>query len=193
MYFTPGERFSYSSTGFMHMQSAIEARTGEPLEVTLRRLVFVPLGMRSSSFEWQESFAANLALPHENGTRLVKHRPPAASASYSLQTTAGDYGRFIAAVPRGAAIHLEAAPAETEDDVAWGLGWGLEPSRGTFFQWGKMDGVRAFAMGSVAAQTGVALFTNGNTGLRLMGDVAGLVLPGAHPAIAWLACVTEEG
>ncbi|MDB5856566.1 MAG: hypothetical protein JWQ76_255 [Ramlibacter sp.] len=214
MYFTPGERFSYSSTGFMHMQSAIEARTGEPLEVTLRRLVFVPLGMRSSSFEWQESFAANLALPHENGTRLVKHRPPAASASYSLQTTAGDYGRFIAAVlhgawlrqatwrewlvpvahvPRGAAIHLEAAPAETEDDVAWGLGWGLEPSRGTFFQWGKMDGVRAFAMGSVAAQTGVALFTNGNTGLRLMGDVAGLVLPGAHPAIDWLACVTEEG
>jgi hypothetical protein len=46
-------------------------------------------------------------------------------------------------------------------------------------------------MGNVAAQAGLALFTNGNTGLRLMEDVAGLVLPGDHPAIRWLACVTE--
>jgi hypothetical protein len=94
-------------------------------------------------------------------------------------------------VPRGAAVHLDAEPAETEDDVAWGLGWGVEPSRGTFFQWGKMDGVRAFAMGSVAAQSGLALFTNANTGLRLMADVAALALSGTHPAIGWLACVTE--
>ena len=213
MYFAPGARFSYSSTGFMHLQKAVEARTGEPLELTLRRLVFVPLGMRNSSFEWQEGFATNLASPHQGGARLAKHKPPAASASYSLQTTAGDYGRFVGAVlqgawlrratwrewfqpvahvPRGAAIQLGAEPAATEDDVAWGLGWGLEVSRGTFFQWGKMDGVRAFTLGSVAAQTGLALFTNGNTGLRLMADVAGLVLPGAHPAIGWLACVTES-
>jgi CubicO group peptidase (beta-lactamase class C family) len=212
MYFPPGARFSYSSTGFMHMQAAIEARTGEVLELTLRRLVFVPLGMRSSSFQWQDRFARHVASPHENGERLDKHRPLAASASYSLQTTAGDYGRFIAAVlqgawlrqatwrewfkpvvhvPRGVAVHLDAEPAETEDDVAWGLGWGVEPSRGTFFQWGKMDGVRAFAMGSVAAQAGLALFTNANTGLRLMADVAALALPGTHPAIGWLACVTE--
>jgi len=213
MYFAPGTRYSYSSLGFMYMQKAIEARTGEPMELTLRRLVFVPLGMRNSSFEWQEAFAANLAIPHQGGERLAKHKPPAASASYSLQTTAGDYGRFIAAVlqgawlrqatwrewfrpvvhvPRGAAVDLDETPAPTEDDVAWGLGWGVEASGGSFFQWGKMDGVRAFALGNVAEQAGLALFTNGNTGLRLMDDVAGLVLPGEHPAIPWLAaCVTE--
>ena len=98
----------------------------------------------------------------------------------------------VAHVPIGAAIHLEPEPAATEKDVAWGLGWGVEISRGTFFQWGKTDGVRAFAMGSVAEQAGLALFTNGNTGLRLLEDLTGLVLPGAHPAIVWLACVTEE-
>jgi CubicO group peptidase (beta-lactamase class C family) len=212
MYFTPGTRYSYSSLGFMAMQKAIEARTGEPLELTMRRLVFVPLGMRQSSFEWQESFAAVVASPHQQGERLNKHKPPAASASYSLQTTAGDYGRFLAAVlqgawlrqatwrewfkpvlhvPRGAAVDLEEQPGPTEEDVAWGLGWGVETSTGSFFQWGKMDGVRAFALGNVAEQAGLALFTNGNTGLRLMEDVAGLVLPGKHPAIAWLGCVTE--
>ncbi|MCG2592322.1 beta-lactamase family protein [Ramlibacter sp. XY19] len=212
LYFTPGTRYSYSSLGFMHMQKAIEARTGEPLELTLRRLVFVPLGMRQSSFEWQDAFAGRFASPHQGGARLSKHKPAAASASYSLQTTAGDYGRFVAAVlqgawlkqstwrewfkpvvpvPRGAAVDLEEAPSPTEDDLAWGLGWGLEAG-GSFFQWGKMDGVRAFALGNVAQQAGLALFTNGNTGLRLMDDVAGLVLPGAHPACGWLAaCVTE--
>jgi CubicO group peptidase (beta-lactamase class C family) len=212
MYFEPGARYSYSSLGFMHMQAAIEARTGEPLELTMRRLVFVPLGMRNSSFEWQDAFAADVASPHQEGQRLAKHKPPAASASYSLETTAGDYGRFIAAVlqgawlrqatwrewlkpvahvPRGAAIHLDAEPALLEDDVAWGLGWGLELGAGSFFQWGKMDGVRAFALGNVAEQAGLALFTNGNTGLRLMEDLTGLVLPGEHPAISWLGCVTE--
>ena len=215
MYFPPGSRYSYSSLGFMHMQAALEARTGEPLEVTLRRLVFVPLGMRQSSFEWQEAFAANLARPHENGVPRAKHKPPRASASYSLQTTAGDYGRFIAAVlqgswlrqatwrewlvpvacvPQGAAIDLEPEAGPTEEGIAWGLGWGVETGQGSFFQWGKMDGVRAFAMGAVAGQAGLALFTNGNTGLRLMADVVGLVLPGPHPAIDWLAgCVTEQG
>ena len=212
MYFAPGARYSYSSLGFMAMQKAIEARTGEPLELTMRRLVFVPLGMRHSSLQWQEAYAANVARPHQQGEPLAKHQPRAASASYSLQTTAGDYGRFMAAVlqgswlrqatwrewfkpvvhvPLGAAVDLEETPTATEDDVAWGLGWGLEVSRGSFFQWGKMDGVRAFALGGVAEQSALVLFTNGNTGLRLMDDVAGLVLPGEHPAIAWLGCVTE--
>jgi hypothetical protein len=98
----------------------------------------------------------------------------------------------VVQVPRGAAVDLEEPPGPIEDDVAWGLGWGLEAGGANFFQWGKMDGVRAFALGSVAQQAGLALFTNGNTGLRLMEDVAGLVLPGEHPACGWLAaCVTE--
>jgi CubicO group peptidase (beta-lactamase class C family) len=213
MYFQPGARFSYSSIGFTYLQAALEARTGEPLEATMQRLVFAPLSMRSSSFEWRERFGHNAASPHEESRRMDKHHPPAANASYSLQTTAGDYGAFVSAVlqgdrlrestwqqwfacavnvPKGAAVHLESTPAETEPHVGWGLGWGLEPGLGTFFQWGKMDGVRAFVMGSPALRTGVVLCTNSNRGLRLMKDVTRHVLPPEyHPAIAWLACVTE--
>jgi CubicO group peptidase (beta-lactamase class C family) len=64
MFFKPGTRFSYSSVGYMYLQLAIEAKTGEPLETTLRRLVFEPLGMHSSSLEWREAFAVNEAIPH---------------------------------------------------------------------------------------------------------------------------------
>ncbi len=208
MHFRPGARFSYSSVGFSLLQSAVEARTGEGLEATLRRLVFEPLGMNSSSLEWQSQFLNNMASPHEAQERLEMHRPSAASASWSLQTTASDYGAFVAAVlrgdrlkastwekwlsatvmvPKGAVVHLDGEPSATEADVGWGLGWGIEPSQRTFFQWGKMPGVRAFVMGSLARQAGVVLLTNSNKGLRLMDDLTRDVLPGEHAAIRWLA------
>jgi len=212
VHFPPGSRFSYSSTGFAYLQLAMEARAGEPLEAIMRRLVFVPLGMTSSSFEWQERFRDNFASPHEEAKRLDKHIPSVASASYSLQTTAGDYAAFVSAVlkgerlkesthrqwltatvsvPKDAAVDLGDTPTGTRPDVGWGLGWGVEPELGTFFQWGKMDGIRAFVMGSMVEQTGVVLLTNSNTGLRLMKDVTRDIVPGHHPAIDWLACVTE--
>jgi len=100
----PGRRFSYSSVGYAYLQRAIEAVTGEPLEATVRRRVLEPLGMRDSSLIWQRRFEANHAVPHEGGVPLDKHRPPVASASYSLQTTAGDYARFVAATIAGTGL-----------------------------------------------------------------------------------------
>ena len=213
MHFPPGAWFSYSSLGFSLLQSAVEAKTGEGLEATLHRLVFQPLGMDSSSLEWQDRFLSNVASPHEVEERLEVHRPPMANASYSLQTTAPDYGAFIAAVlrgerlkistweewltasvmvPKGEIVHLNGKPSATEPDVGWGLGWGVEPGRSTFFQWGKVSGARAFAMGSREEETGVVLLTNSNRGLRLMDDIAHEVLPGEHAAIRWLADNVNE-
>jgi CubicO group peptidase (beta-lactamase class C family) len=208
MYFRPGERFSYSSIGFTHLQSALEARTGEPLEATLRRLVFEPLGMRSSSLVWHDRFAANVATPHDAGQPLDKHRPLAANASWSLQTTAADYAAFATAVlraerlspatwkqwvtpnvmvPLGAIVDLDSVAKPTGRDIGWGLGWGVERKAGTLFQWGKVSGVRAFAMLNPGRQVALVLLTNSNTGLRLMEGLTRDLLPGEHPAVRWLA------
>lgn len=213
IYFDPGERYSYSSIGFIYLQRALEAVTNEPLESTMRRLVFEPLNMSLSSLVWHDRFENNMAISHENGERLGKHRPLQANASYSLQTTAFDYGRFVAAVikgarlkpdthcewlrpamntPKNSALQLEKASAELDMEIAWGLGWGLELEHGTFFQWGKMNGIRTFVMGSPRHNSGAVLLTNGNTGLRLANSVAESILPGKHPSVRWLkACVTE--
>lgn len=51
--------------------------------------------------------------------------------------------------------HEIKVPTETEKDI----GWGLELSRGTFFQWGKIPGVRAFVMESRPEQSGLVLLT----------------------------------
>jgi len=213
-YFPPGERFSYSSVGFGYLQSALESLTGEPLEASLQRLVFAPLDMRSSSLEWQPRFAGNFANPHEHAERIEKHYPPQVHASYSLQTTAQDYARFVQAVlrgerlrapthrqwltpvsrvPQGTVLSLESTPPQAPDSgVGWGLGWGIEREHGTFFQWGKMPGIRAFVMGCPAEQSALVLLTNSNRGLRLMHDAVQGVLPGEHAAVRWLQdCVSE--
>src|SRR5688572_10077740 len=54
--FAPGERFSYSGEGMLFLQRVLEKITGEKFDAFMRRTVFEPLGMTSSSYEWQERF-----------------------------------------------------------------------------------------------------------------------------------------
>jgi CubicO group peptidase (beta-lactamase class C family) len=206
-YFTPGARFSYGSSAFTWLQRAMETVTGQPLEELAGRRVFEPFGMRRSSLQWQHRFESNHARGHEtDGQPLPKRRPSGASASWSLVTTSSDYARFLGAVLQ--ARHLSPAmharwfapavrataciddvsnssPVE-EDDVAWGLGWGLEPSQACFFHWGHNPGFRAFVMGKLATGDAVVWFANSARGLRLARRILPLVLPGQHRSVEWL-------
>jgi CubicO group peptidase (beta-lactamase class C family) len=57
IYFTPGERFSYSGEGYVYLQRAVEHITGKPLSEYMSEAVFTPLGM-SSSYVWRPAFDA---------------------------------------------------------------------------------------------------------------------------------------
>ena len=207
--FPAGERFSYSGEGFVYLQKCVEHVTRQPLDAVMRRLVLDPLGMTRSDYVWREGFAPNHASPHdEELRRQPKSQPSAANAASSLHTTVTDFAAFLAAVlsggllqpatadlwlspdvyvPLGAvgSLETEANPA-TNPHVAWGLGWGLEPGAGTFFQWGANDGFRAFTMGSVRARTAVVALTNGDAGLRLAARTCAATFAGERPALTWL-------
>ena len=209
-YFAPGERFSYSGEGFVWLQRVVEAIAREPIDVVLHRLVFKPLAMRRSSYVWQSAFDANYADPHDAMLAAdLKKKPSIANTAASLQTTAGDYAKFLQAVLSGARLRTETARLwlapqialrrrcveclvpdipENDTQIAWGLGWGLEPGSGTFFQWGDNDHGRfkAFAMGSTQDRTAVVVFTNGFNGMSIMPELIGTTLPGAHPTFDWL-------
>jgi hypothetical protein len=71
--------------------------------------------------------------------------------------------------------------------VAWGLGWGLEPDRGSFFHWGDNSGFKAFVVGSLTDRSAVVVLTNGDNGMAIMPDVINRLMPGDHPAFKWLS------
>ncbi len=214
-YFAPGERFSYGSSAFGWLQRAIEELSASSLETLAQTRVFEALGMGDSSLEWQQRFESNYAQGQEmDGQFVSKRRTAKAAASWSLLTTATDYARFVQAVLRGHGLsskmharwftpvvparvgvddvlNLEAAK---DKEVAWGLGWGLEPSQGTFFHWGHNPGFRAFVMGNLSTQDAVVWFANSARGLRLARHVLPEILPGPHGSLDWLQIArTLEG
>ncbi len=143
-YFQPGDRFSYSGEGFLYLQRAVEAITGEKLHSLATRLVLQPFGMTRSGYVWDWQFEPNRAYPHDAfGRPALGGKPGEGNAAWSLQTTAADYGRFLLAVLDGSRLQSATAQAwlspgitirhkgiqniteMTEGNVSTGVGWGL--------------------------------------------------------------------
>ena len=153
--FVPGERFSYSGEGFRLLQRALEHATGERLDTLVRRIALDPLGMTASSYVWLPEYDALKASGHDlAGEATGRRRASSPNAAASLETTAADYARFVAALlepgttdqGRGLRADLRRSivmPATPVDPrcvicvgrgpetvvsspwLAWGLGWGL--------------------------------------------------------------------
>jgi CubicO group peptidase (beta-lactamase class C family) len=207
-YFTPGERFSYGSSAFGWLQRALQTIGACSLETLARERVFEPLDMRDSSLEWQPRFSENHAQGYEwEGEPVAVRRFQTARASGSLMTTASDYLRFIQHVLAHRGLtqasydawftpHVHARQGDDAEDlqghnppdpnIAWGLGWGLEPAQRCLFHWGNNPGFRAFVLANRDTQDAVVWFANSARGLRLIHTLAPDLVPGAHPSISWL-------
>jgi len=209
----PGEKFSYSGEGFVYLQKAVENATGETLETLARRLVFEPLGMKDTSYSWQERFEGRKATGHDAiGTPRQLRRPAEANAAASLHTTARDYGRFLAAVLSGNGLkketlaEMERTQVQVDEacqncitgkpsgrlskEIGWGLGWGIERTEdGTeIWHWGDNggSGFHCFVAGYPDRRLGAVIFTNGTGGHGIIPEILAAVIGGRHPAIAWL-------
>ncbi|MEO1009176.1 MAG: serine hydrolase domain-containing protein [Planctomycetota bacterium] len=194
----PGEAFRYYPPGYRLVQRAIEHLENATLEEIARREVFEPLGMQSSSLVYRVEFADRLATRHRMlGEPIERQREPGrpANAAASLLTTPGDYGRFLRAMLDGEGLTTDSHAAMLEPQirvpgtngaVAWGVGWGLEPDRGTFFHWGDDGAAKCFTMGSTDRDEAFAYFTNSFYGMAVAGEFAADLLPGDSPAVQWL-------
>jgi Beta-lactamase len=208
-YFQPGDRFSYSGEGFLYLQKAVEAITGEKLHSLAARLVLQPFGMTRSSYIWDWNFEPNRAYPHDDfGSPARGGKPGEGNAAWSLQTTAADYARFLLAVLDGSRLQPETAQAwlspeitvqhssiqnlaeTTEGEVStglgWGLGWGLELAENNFFHWGDNGSFKAFTIGSLQRQNAFVCFWNGAGGFATAPELIATFMPGDRPSLAWL-------
>lgn len=210
IHFTPGEKFSYSGEGFVFLQKVLERIMGQPLDLLMRKTVFEPLGMSSSSYVWLDSFDKQKATGHNPaGAANERRRPVEANAASSLQTTVGDYSRFLIAVMNGTGLKkasaremlrahvsvdeggsnaIERGTGRLSREIAWGLGWGLEQTAGgkAFWHWGSNnDDVRCFTLAYEKEKAGLVVFTNSGNGLSIVSEIVSQALGGAHPSFAW--------
>ncbi|HVG34842.1 MAG TPA: serine hydrolase [Pyrinomonadaceae bacterium] len=210
IHFTPGEKFSYSGEGFVFLQKVVERVTGQPLDEVMRKTVFEPLGMTSSSYVWLDSFDKRKATGHNPaGAANERRRPTEANAASSLQTTVGDYSRFLIAVMNGTGLKKESAKemlrvqvsvdeggsnaiergtGRLSKEIAWGLGWGLEQTANgkAFWHWGSNnDDVKCFTVAYEKEKAGLVVFTNSGNGLSIVSEIVNQALGGSHPSFAW--------
>lgn len=210
IHFTPGERFSYSGEGIVYLAKTVEHITGEEFNAFMKRMVFVPLGMNSSSYVWRDEYDRLKIFTHNStGVPAGQNKVPQANAAASLQTTAQDYGRFVAAILKGTGLKKETArlmltpqvkvgtggtntinkaPDKLSDNISWGLGWGLQKTADglSFWHWGDNGNTKAFVVAFDKQQTGVVVFTNSANGLSIMREIVGEAVGGRQPALAWL-------
>lgn len=143
---------------------------------------------------WKYSPDAPAAKRNPPGVDIPLFAVPNAAAS--LYSTPTEYAAFMVALSkpeRAAALELSESslklmfsPANTvNDDIRWGLGWGLSSVDGAqhFWHWGNNNVYQSFATAS--PQRGIVVMTNSEKGLRVCRDVVSTALGVEHPAFAW--------
>ncbi len=210
IYFTPGERFSYSGEGVVYLAKVVEHITGEEFNAFMKRMVFDPLGMNDSSYVWRDSYERSKIYTHNStGIPLGQNKVTKANPAASLQTTAQDYGRFVAAILKGTGLRKETrgqmltpqirvgeggtntvnkASVKLSESISWGLGVGLQstPDGLSFWHWGDNGNTKAYVVGFDKQRLGVVVFTNSANGLSIMPEIIKEAVGGSQPALAWL-------
>ena len=194
----PGTTFRYHPAGYRLVQRVVEHLEKTELNALAQREVFAPLGMMSTSLVYKPEFAERLATRHDILSQPIdKSRDPnlPANEAASLLTTTGDYARFLQEMlkPKGlttlsiqAMLKPQIEVGDTSGAVAWGIGWGLEPERGTFFHWGDDGATKCFTIGSRGANQAMVYFTNSFYGMSIAREMAQRLFPEDAPSVKWL-------
>ncbi len=211
IHFNPGERFSYSGSGMVLLQKAVEKITGKPLNDYLQEAVFGPLGMKHSSYLWNPAFANEVAIGHDvAGTPVDLWKADQANAAASLATTAEDYAIFLDAVLQkkglrpatlrdmearqiavdiGCSNCVDGTPSgKLSATIFWGLGFGIEQTAEgeSLWHWGDNGVFKAFFVVRPATRSGVVYMTNSENGLSIARQILAQTLGGEQPAFDWL-------
>jgi CubicO group peptidase (beta-lactamase class C family) len=103
-----------------------------------------------------------------------------------LWTTAGDYARFLLFARRFSA--MSQPTVVVQNDISWGLGWGLERSASSRFawHWGANDGVANLFVLDLDRGEGLVVLTNGAGGQRVYERAARVHFAREFDALTWL-------
>jgi CubicO group peptidase (beta-lactamase class C family) len=212
IHFDPGTQFSYSGEGMTVLQVVIEKITGKPLEALMKEHIFGPYGMTMSSYTWQPRFEADYAVGHaSDGKAYPKDKDNAPRAPSTLETTTGDYAKFMRAVLRREGLKeaswnevfkpqirirnktqfgpgwSETTSAYDDIELSYGIGWGLRrtPRGWAAFKEGHGDGFQHYSVIYPATRMGVLLMSNSDNAESIFGHLLALTAADISIPLDW--------
>ena len=182
--FEPGSDFRYSGEGFLMLQRAVEKSLGMDLDELSRKNLIDPLGLKRTSYTWQDPFMLHAACGHDASGAVKSRRNyyDQANAAYTLYTTADDYASFLVEILRRdrssdhsiseATRTRMLTPFSHRDDqnADWGLGWGIrsrDNEQTVYHSGANGSGFRCYSEFRPRRGDGMVLMTNGVGGKKL--------------------------
>jgi CubicO group peptidase (beta-lactamase class C family) len=175
--FTPGERFQYSGEGYDLLRRALELKFDKGIQTMAEELIFHPLNMHSTSFQWTADLdEREVAQWHkESGECYHFQKFHEANGADNLMTTIDDYTAFVEYVLKGAGLseHLQkemhAEEVRLNDFKHFGLGWWIDENINenndyALAHGGDDVGVHCMAFVLPGSQKGLVIFTNSDNG-----------------------------
>lgn len=177
----PGTAWAYSGGGYTLLQLVVEEVTGEAFADYMRREVLEPLGMRRSSFVWDEALRADTAVGYGRDGQPQPNYLFIEQGPAGLYSTATDLARFAAAglpgrdgEPAGRGVlppellALMYTPAEGSEEDSYGLGYQMNVfGPGLVGHAGANQGWKSFFGVIPAAGEGLVVLTNSHYGRDL--------------------------
>jgi len=213
IFFTPGTRYAYSGEGFQLLQFVIEHITHKELEELAQEKVFKPLGLKNTSYVWQNRFKDNFALGHDDIEIPIDYygKITKASAGGSLHTSILDYAKFIEAVMQGIRLtqsskqemlspqitikskhqfpSLSDEVTDQNDSIAlsYGLGWGLFKCKygRAFFKEGHGEGWQNYNVNFIDQKISIIIMTNSANGEIIFKDVLAKIIGDTFTPWEW--------
>jgi CubicO group peptidase (beta-lactamase class C family) len=182
--FTPGTAWSYSGEGFVFLQLVIQKILKKDLQLIAIEKVFKPLGMKNSSFIWEERFAETATYGYNSKNEPTERNEYfLPNAAFSLLTTATDYTLFLKALVKQQLSTLLAVEIPVFDPkkpdlnakhLFWGLGLGIQKNElgKMAWHWGDNGDYKTFFIIHPERQQIMVCFTNSANGLKLMKPLA---------------------
>jgi CubicO group peptidase (beta-lactamase class C family) len=185
----PGERYSYSSPGYVLLAHIIERAAGQPYPEFVDQEIFQPLGM-TATFDGGPRGQHDLAAGRDDGAAVASFDlDTLGMGTGSIWSTVGDLARWDRALAEGQILSAAArqamltahAPLEDDDSLirteGYGYGWYIATAangRRFYYHTGDNPGFRSFN----------AWFPDDDVRLALLSNEAGTDLgPIAHDLI----------
>jgi CubicO group peptidase (beta-lactamase class C family) len=210
--YIPGSRYSYSGEGLVFLQVVLEYMLGKPLESMVQEKIFIPLGMKMSSYTWQNKFEKDYCIGHKaDGGLYEKDKDNEARSASTLETTLDDYTIFTKAVLKNSILKpastkkmftrqtrlrslQQFGPLRIRDstlndkiNLGYGLGWVLLESpygRGAFKE-GHGDGFQHYSIIFPSQGKGIIIMSNSDNAESIFKELLEFALADFYTPWYW--------